>query len=102
MGRLIEVMTGLALEEYLSEYLFAPLNMVDTSFVMDEQKRARFQPLWINSENLKGYTYLFNELTYSPNSSAHFGDAGLVSTAADYANFCQMLANGGEFKAHVF
>ena len=98
LGRLIEVMTGLPLEDYLSQNLFGPLNMVDTSFVMDEQKRARFQPLWINSENLKGYTFLLNELTYSPNSSAHFGDGGLVSTAADYANFCQMLASGGEFQ----
>ena len=68
LGRLVEVMTGFPLEEYLSEYLFAPLDMVDTSFVMDEQKRSRFQPLWINSEHLKGYTYLLNELTYSPNS----------------------------------
>lgn len=97
LGRLVEVFSGLSFQDYLNKTLFEPLEMVDTSFVMDAEKRSRFQPLWINSEHLKGYTYLLNELTYSPTSRAHFGGEGLVSTAADYANFCEMLANGGEF-----
>lgn len=98
LGRLVEIFSGLSFHDYLKQTLFEPLNMIDTSFVMDSDKRARFQPLWINSENLKGYTFLLNELTYSPTSNAHFGGEGLVSTASDYANFCEMLANGGEFK----
>ena len=57
-------------QDYLTQTLFEPLEMVDTSFVMDAEKRSRFQPLWINSEHLKGYTYLLNELTYSPTSHA--------------------------------
>ena len=100
LGRLVEVLSGLSFQDYLTQTLFEPLEMVDTSFVMDADKRSRFQPLWINSEHLKGYTYLLNELTYSPTSQAHFGGEGLVSTAADYANFCEMLANGGEFKGN--
>ncbi len=98
LGRLVEVLSGMPFQDYLAKTLFTPLRMVDTSFVMDEAKRARFQPLWINSEHLKGYTYLLNELTYSAASSAHFGGEGLVSTAADYSNFCQMLVSGGVFE----
>jgi len=98
LGRLVEVLSGMNFQEYLTKTVFEPLRMVDTSFVMDEAKRARFQPLWINSDNLKGYTYLLNELTYSATSSAHFGGEGLVSTASDYSNFCQMLVAGGMFE----
>jgi len=98
LGRLVEVLSGVPFQDYLAKTLFEPLRMVDTSFVMDEAKRARFQPLWINSEHLKGYTYLLNELTYSAASSAHFGGEGLVSTASDYSNFCQMLVSGGVFE----
>ena len=98
LGRLVEVLSGVPFQTYLSSTLFEPLRMVDTSFVMDEAKRERFQPLWINSEHLKGYTFLLNELTYSAESSAHFGGEGLVSTASDYSNFCQMLVAGGVFE----
>lgn len=98
LGRLVEVLSGMNFQDYLAQTLFEPLQMTDTSFVMDQAKRARFQPLWINSENLKGYTYLLNELTYRATSSAHFGGEGLVSTASDYSNFCQMLVAGGVFQ----
>ena len=98
LGRLVEFFSGMPFQAYLDKTLFEPLGMTDTSFVMDEAKRARFQPLWINSKNLKGYTFLLNELTYSPTSAAHFGGEGLVSTASDYAKFCQMLAGGGVFE----
>lgn len=98
LGRLVEVLSGMSFQDYLTKTLFEPMRMVDTSFVMDVAKRARFQPLWINSGNLKGYTNLLNELTYSATSSAHFGGEGLVSTASDYSNFCQMLVAGGVFE----
>ncbi|MDB4810156.1 beta-lactamase family protein [bacterium] len=97
LGRLVEVLSGMPFEKYLSEAIFEPLKMTDTSFVMDEAKRARFQPLWINAENLKGYTFLLDEMTYSSESKAHFGGEGLVSTASDYSKFCQMLLSGGTF-----
>ena len=56
LGRLVEVLSGLSFQDYLTQTLFEPLEMVDT--VCDGcGKEIRFQPLWINSEHLKGYTY---------------------------------------------
>ena len=100
LGRVIEVISGKSFEEFLRENIFNPLDMKDTGFSMTKEQRERFQPLWINSENLKGFTYLLDENTYSPSSKAHFGGEGLVSTMNDYSKFCEMLVNKGEFKGN--
>ncbi|MEC8554068.1 MAG: serine hydrolase domain-containing protein, partial [Planctomycetota bacterium] len=97
-GRLIEVISGRPLEEFLREHIFEPMGMVDTSFSMGPEQRNRFQPLFINTGSLKGFTYLLDQMTYQRKSRAHFGDAGLVSTMEDYSRFCEMLASGGNFR----
>ena len=97
-GRLIEVLSGRPLEEFLQERLFEPLGMLDTGFSMTPDQRKRFQPLFINTGSLKGFTYLLDEMTYASGSRAHFGDAGLVSTMEDYSRFCEMLVCGGNFR----
>lgn len=98
LGRLIEVLSGMSFSDYLKKALFDPLEMDDTSFVLDVERRKRFQPLFINVGSLKGFTHLLDELNYSPKSRAHFGGDGLVSSPADYENFCTMLTNGGVYK----
>ena len=98
LGRLVEVLSGRHFSGYLDATIFQPLGMTDTSFVLDAERRARFQPLFVNSGELKGYTNLLDELNYDPDSRAHFGGEGLVSSPADYARFCEMLVNGGEFR----
>jgi len=98
LGRLVEVLSEQSFSDYLVQTLFKPLGMTQTSFALDEERRKRFQPLFINSGSLKGFTSLLNELTYSPTSKAHFGGEGLVSTLGDYSRFCEMLVNGGEFR----
>ena len=97
-GRIVEIITGVNFEAYLRKTLLEPLGMNDTGFSMTSEQRSRFQPLWINSGQLKGYTHLLDELSYSPKSQAHFGDGGLVSKMADYARFCEMLTHGGVFR----
>jgi len=98
LGRLVEVLSGQPFQTYLQETLFEPLGMTQTSFVLDDERRARFQPLFIHSGALKGFTYALDELTYSPESRAHFGGEGLVSTLGDYSRFCELLLDGGEFR----
>ena len=71
--------------------------MTETIFYLTDNDRSRFQPLFINTGELKGFTYELNELTYKKENKAYFGGEGLVSTMSDYSNFCRMLLNGGLF-----
>ncbi|MBC01893.1 MAG: hypothetical protein CMJ34_01130 [Phycisphaerae bacterium] len=98
LGRLVEVLSGKPFAEYLEETILEPLGMEQTSFVLDEERRTRFQPLYINRGTLRGYTEILDELNYSPESRAHFGGEGLVSTLDDYARFAEMLLNRGMFR----
>ena len=98
LGRLIEVLSDMRFEQFLKKNIFNPLDMQDTGFSLNEDRRNRFQPLWINSDELKGFTYQLDEHTYNTENKAHFGGEGLVSTMADYANFCEMLLGKGTFR----
>ena len=97
LGRVIEVVSNQTFFEFLKKELFDPLEMNETKFHLTKQERDRFQPLFINTGALKGFTYELNELSYKKNNEAYFGGEGLVSTLGDYSNFCKMLLNDGSF-----
>lgn len=107
LGRVIEVITGKSFYEYLVENLFTPLEMNETKFHLTIEERERFQPLFINrianspmnpsNNSLKGFTNQLDQLSYSVDNKAYMGSGGLVSTMADYSNFCQMLVDRGNF-----
>jgi CubicO group peptidase (beta-lactamase class C family) len=97
LGRVIEVASGMTLYDYMKQSLFDPLGMHHTKFFIENNEWSNFQPLFINSGHLKGYTYELDEMTYQKDNKSYFGGEGLVSTYSDYAKFCQMLLNGGNY-----
>ena len=97
LGRVVEIVSKKSFYDFLKDEIFDPLKMTETKFHLTENDRSRFQPLFINTGELKGFTYELNELTYSKENKAFFGGEGLVSTMSDYSNFCRMLLNGGVF-----
>ena len=99
LGRLIEVISGKSFYGYLKEMLFDPLEMHDTKFHLSREEWGRYQVLYINADNLKGFTYLLDShMTFKEENDAHFGGEGLLSTFDDYSHFCEMLLNRGTFK----
>ena len=98
LGYLVEVVSGMPFEEFLQTRLFAPLGMVDTAFSIPPEKRDRFAALYTFSkdsglERVGKKADADGEFTFFPS-----GGGGLVSTAADYMRFSQMLLNGGELE----
>jgi CubicO group peptidase (beta-lactamase class C family) len=98
LGRLVEIWSGMRLDEYLREAVFAPLEMVDTGFLVPKAKQGRFASChkWEGGEQ-----FVADKAETSPFLDGFeflSGGGGLVSTMRDYANFCQMLLGGGEFK----
>jgi CubicO group peptidase (beta-lactamase class C family) len=89
LGRVVEVASGQPLDRFLDSRLFKPLGMVDTGFWVPPEKLARLVDPPAGAairpdRDVTRPTTLFS------------GGGGLVSTAADYLRFCQMLLNGGE------
>jgi CubicO group peptidase (beta-lactamase class C family) len=97
-GYIIEKLSGMTLPEFMKKRLFEPLGMKDTAFYVPQEKRSRFVSMYkMNEKNelvpgdLSAFGYDFDK---EPSLPA--GGAGLVSTAADFSRFAQMLLNGGE------
>ncbi|GAB2847320.1 serine hydrolase domain-containing protein [Hymenobacter ruber] len=102
LGRLIEVLSGQSLDQYLHKRLFEPLGMQDTYFYLPADKQARLVELY--SENAAKQTVPMQPLgrmrpDYPKAKGTYFsGGAGLSSTIDDYARFLQMMLNGGTYQ----
>ena len=96
-GYLVEVISGMPLDEYLKTEIFDPLNMNDTFFELPKDKIDRFTTLY--NKDKKGNLNVYDspgESPFTKNVTLFSGSGGLLSTTHDYLMFCQMLLNGGE------
>ncbi|MCY4026975.1 MAG: serine hydrolase [Acidobacteria bacterium] len=93
LARIVELVSGQAFDQFLRGRIFDPLGMRDTMYFPSDELRPRLVTLYRITE--QGF-----EKDPDPDrisSKVYFsGGAGLVSTAHDYLQFAQMLANGGE------
>ena len=91
-GYLIEVLSGQSLDQYLSEFIFKPLNMTDTHFKLPDVKINRFTSNYVFDESSKKLNRLdkYDSGSYS-NITFFSGGGGLVSTTKDYIKFTLTL-----------
>ena len=102
LGRVIEVVSGQSLANYLRKNIFDPLGMPDTWFYLPKEKRDRLVPVYAHDNNDK--LYITNSVEMIPqvdypkmdDNNHYAGGGGLSSTAMDYARFIQALLNGGQ------
>ena len=100
LGCVVEIASGMPLDEFLRTRITAPLGMTDTHFFVPPAKRSRLVTVYASDTG--------NRVVRAPDGAlgqGHYvdgprrsfaGGAGLVSTARDYARLLQMLLNGGE------
>ncbi len=98
LGRLIEVWSGKSLDVFLRESVFEPLEMMDTGFSVPPEKRARFTSCLTVRDGKFAVLDLAATSPFKDGFEFLSGGGGLLSTVADYAKFCQMLVDGGQFK----
>jgi len=96
-GWLVQTVTGKPLDQVFRERIFEPLQMRDTGFFVREDQRDRFTACYEAQPD--GRRTLQDDARTSPflaPPTLLSGGGGLVSTAADYLRFCNMLVAGGE------
>ncbi|EEP73744.1 beta-lactamase [Micromonospora sp. ATCC 39149] len=97
LGRLIEVVSGRRLDDFLAERIFRPLGMTDTGWWVEEADAKRLAALYL-SHAVTGRATRADAFGRLALTEPDFlsGGGGLVSTAADYHRFTQFLLRGGE------
>jgi CubicO group peptidase (beta-lactamase class C family) len=96
-GRLIEIMSGQRLDQFMAAEIFEPLGMVDTGFLVPEESIGRFAANY--GRNSRNELVLVDDpatSSYLSQPSFLAGGGGLVSTIGDYLRFVSMLLGGGE------
>src|SRR5438309_4837137 len=97
LGRVVEVASGQSPDRFFAERIFRPLGMTDTAFWAPAADHDRLAALYVA---LPGHAdpVRLDAMGDAAKTSPTFlsGGAGLVSTAADYHRFTQMLLRGGE------
>ena len=97
VGRVIEVVGKMPLDEFFDKNIFQPLEMHDTGFWVSNDKKDRVASL-----------YRYDEATHKKAKLSSFGNStlekpmflsgggGLISTAGDYFKFIGMLEGRGK------
>ena len=96
LAGLVEVVGGQPFDEFLRARILTPLGMTDTDFVVPAEKTTRFTTAYTAGGD--GTLRVFDtpvDGIYNTKPLLLSGGGGLVSTAADYLRFAQMLLNGG-------
>ncbi len=111
LGEVVHRVSGMMLDEFARQNIFAPLGMHDTGFRPEAKLKARIAP----TEKRRGQMNYLGDSgadagtagdewlrgqVHDPTSfrmGGVAGHAGLFSTADDLAIFCQMLLNGGVY-----
>lgn len=98
LGLVVQRISGVAFEDFLTRRIFEPLGMDDTGFQVPAEKQERLPDAWAHVAE-RG-TFLYDpgggEGQWAKPPLLVGGGGGLVGTTSDYHRFCRMLLNGGE------
>lgn len=103
LGYLIEIWSGMKLEDFFMSRIFKPLGMKDTYFNLPAEKGSRLVNFFQQDSTgaIKKQDKVFGgflDMQYPLQKTDYFsGGGGLSSTVYDYAVFLQMLLNGGTY-----
>lgn len=97
IGRVIEVITGKALDAVMHDEIFEPLGMTDTGFELPEDKLGRFADCFEKRPDDPLALFETGEQSSfrAGRVSVFSGGGGLVSTLDDYMRFGEMIRQGG-------
>jgi CubicO group peptidase (beta-lactamase class C family) len=93
VGRIIEVISGQTLGDFLKAHIFTPLGMPNTAFAVAPEHHDRIAEPFAKDPDGAPQMRVFDIRQVTAFQS---GGGGLASTAADYARFCQFMLNKGE------
>ena len=97
LGRLIEIWSGMPLEQFLDERVFEPLGLSDTVFWADRDRADRLATVY-RRDNASGALnpHAIEEIPFTEQPTLIEGGVGLLSSTMDFLRFSQMFLNKGE------
>ena len=95
LGRIIEVVSGKAYDQFIKERVFDPLGMHDSFFFIPAEKRNRLAAIYRRRDGKLERWHEIEE--HSKRAKYAAPEFGMYSTAVDLAALCEMMLNGGTY-----
>jgi len=96
LARIVEQVSGMPFDRFVEDRITAPLGMRDTAFYLNAAQAPRLAEPQVDPATGKRPVVNSAENLTKEKQKWFSGGGGLLSTAPDYARFCQMHLNGGE------
>lgn len=103
LSRVVEIVTGMSIRDYLKEYVFGPLAMKETDFYPDQELWDRVPSVYeigtmrrLDELDVMGTDD--TRLPFGQNRTYFNMAAGLMGTVEDYYHFAQMLLDQGVYE----
>ena len=92
LGAIVEIVSGLPLDQFLKQRIYDPLGMKDSS---NHESQSPAERMAIVYKKRQGAWRVFAKPGDPPRYPFVRASGGMISTAADYFRFCQAFLNGG-------
>ena len=94
LGRVIEVVTGMTLEDFYQQRIFGPLGMRDAVYYVDPARAGRLATVYRPGAGGKLEPFEIEPIPVTQHR-ALISAVGLVASTADYLRFSQFFLNNG-------
>jgi CubicO group peptidase (beta-lactamase class C family) len=94
LGRVVEIVSGMNVDQFFRQRIFTPLGMSNTFFNIPPNRMGDVAPVY--TATAQGLVKQTPPASLPPGVEFYSGAGGLTGTAEDYLQFCQMLLSGGQ------
>src|SRR5687768_4682563 len=102
VARIVEVVSGMTFDAFVQKQIVEPLGMKNTTFYPTDEQRTRLATAYAKNKATGALEAVPPRPEFGAKDRPPQGHAGLFSTAPDYAQFFQMLLNGGTLDGRRF
>jgi len=102
LGRLVEVWSGMAFDDFLQQRVFEPLGMTDTVFWVDPVREDRLATVYRPAADGRLLPHEMEEIPFTEQVPLLEGGVGLISSTVDFLRFSQLFLDAGEIDGRRF
>jgi len=95
LGRIVEVVAARPFDAFVDDRILKPLGMIDTMWWVEGEAQKRLVTVYQRAKDGTVAPFEIEEVPFTQKPALIEGAVGLVSTAADFVRFGQMLLNQG-------
>ena len=99
IGRVIEIVSGKNLSEFITENILEPAEMQNTGFFLKNDMKEKMAECYVKNSEKDSYGHFLNkpEDYEKENVNLFLGGSGLLSTIFDYFKFTKIISNDGMY-----